>query len=95
MFARVTPYKMKPGSREAASAILETLKDRIMALEGIQHFVNVMDDDGRGYVFALTTQPEMTAENAEKIKGLWAQFADHLEVPVAPPEEYTVIADWT
>ena len=39
MYARITSYKMKPGSREAATAILNGLKADILALPGIVRFI--------------------------------------------------------
>ena len=53
MFARITHYKMKPGSRDAAMKVLESLREQIMGMPGMHHFLNVMNADGSGYV-ALT-----------------------------------------
>ncbi|WP_068110112.1 hypothetical protein [Tropicimonas marinistellae] len=93
MFARITPYKMKAGSREATTAIMDGLKSRIMELEGMTHFINVIDGDGKGYVVALTTNPEMSEETAAKVKALWGAFSEYLEMEPAA-ESYDVIADW-
>jgi hypothetical protein len=94
MYARITTYKMKPGSREAATEILHGLKGEIMALPGLTQFINTLDDAGTGYVVALTTLPEPPPDSAERIKALWSRFGDHL---AAPPEAvtYPVIADWS
>ncbi|MDV7142501.1 hypothetical protein R3X27_07375 [Tropicimonas sp. TH_r6] len=93
MFARVTHYKMKPGSRAAATEIMHGLQADILALPGMVRFINVMNDDGSGHVVALSTVETMDAETANKVTKLWGAFADHLE---GPPERgsYHVIADW-
>jgi hypothetical protein len=94
MYARVTPYKMKPGSAAAATKVLNSLKDRIMALPGQATFLNVLNDEhGTGYVVSTTDLAEMPADSVEKIKALWASFEGFL---VEPPVSgsYAVIADW-
>ena len=95
MYARVTPYKMKPGSKAAATKIMEALKDRIMALPGQKGFLNIMnDEDGTGYVISTTENAETTPETVEKFNALWATFKDHLiEQPTAAT--YDVVADWS
>jgi len=94
MYARITPYKMKAGTRDTATALLQSLKDQIMALEGMRHFINVMNDDGAGYVISLVESQAASEANVERVKAIWANFADHLEaMPV--PQGYEVIADWT
>ena len=35
MFARITHYKMKPGSRDAATDLLNSLRDQIMSMPGM------------------------------------------------------------
>jgi hypothetical protein len=94
MYARITPYKMKPGSQAAATQIMNALKDKIMALEGQHSFLNVSNDaDGTGYVISTTENAESTPETLEKIKALWGAFAEHLvEQPTA--STYDVVADW-
>ncbi|MCK0138207.1 hypothetical protein [Aliiroseovarius sp. F47248L] len=94
MYARVTPYKMKPGSKAAATKIMESLKDKIMALPGQKSFLNVMnDDEGSGYVISTTELAEMSPETGEKVKALWSAFSEFLENdPKA--KSYTVIANW-
>ncbi|MDU8913389.1 hypothetical protein [Aestuariicoccus sp. MJ-SS9] len=93
MFARVTKYKMKPGSRDAATALLNQLKEKIMAMNGMHNFVNVMNEDGSGYVISVVESQETSDANAEKVAALWGQFADYLESPPTP-EGYDVIANW-
>lgn len=93
MYARITPYKMKPGSKDTATKILNTLKSQIMALPGIHQFINVMDENGSGYVVSLTDVKTASAETNEKIKKIWSGFAEHLEAsPTA--STYDLIADW-
>lgn len=93
MYARITPYKMKPGSREAATEIMNGLKTEILALPGMTRFINVMDDDGSGYVVALTSLPDVAPEAMERIAALWSRFGTYLE---ATPEArtYDLMADW-
>ncbi|SDJ29026.1 hypothetical protein [Aliiruegeria lutimaris] len=93
MFARVTNYKMKPGSRAAATEIMNSLKADILALPGMTRFINVMNDDGNGYVIALSTEEAMDSDTANKVNQLWGAFSEHLE---GPPDRasFHVIADW-
>jgi len=93
MFARVTKYKMKPGSREAATELMNRLKSEIMGMPGMHNFVNVMNDDGSGYVISVVESQATSDANAEKVKALWGQFAEHLE-GAPTPEGYDVIANW-
>lgn len=93
MFARVTKYKMKPGSRDAATALLSQLKDSIMGMNGMHNFVNVMNEDGSGYVISVVESEGTSDANAKQVQALWGQFAEHLEgQPTA--EGYDVIANW-
>ena len=90
MYARITPYKMKPGSQAAAVAIMNALKDKIMALPGQHSFLNVSNDgDGTGYVISTTEIADQAPETAEKIKALWGAFSEHL---VEQPTAHTY--DW-
>lgn len=93
MFARITPFKMKKSHRDEAIALLDKLKPEIMGLPGMRHFTHAMDEDGRGYVVSLVESREVSEGNADKVKALWANFADHLETQ-PKPEGYEVIADW-
>ncbi len=94
MYARVTNYKMKPGSREAATKVMEGLREQILALPGIVKFINVMKDDGTGVVVALSTNQTMDEETAARVQALWSNFMEFLE---SPPErgDFHVVADWT
>lgn len=94
MYARITPYKMKPGTRDAAEAKLNELKDQILGLPGMQHFLNVMNDDGSGYVISTVVDKATSDDNAEQVKAIWGNFAELLEAKPTP-EGFDVIADWT
>ncbi len=94
MYARITPYKMKPGSKAEAMKIMDGLKERILALPGQNQFMNVMNDkDGTGYVISTTTNEVSSDETAKKIAALWGAFKDHL-VEQPTPSTYDVVADW-
>ncbi|MEM9394875.1 MAG: hypothetical protein AAGA38_13525 [Pseudomonadota bacterium] len=94
MFARVTPYKMKPGTRDDAMALMEQLRSKIMGMPGMHNFINVMSEDGSGYVISVVESEAASNANAETVKSLWAEFAPMLEaMPV--PEGYDVMANWT
>lgn len=93
MHARITRYKMKPGSTEAARQLQDKLRGEIMGLPGMRHFYNAMAEDGSGYIVSLIEPSEVAADNAERTKAIWANFSDLLEgMPV--PETFEVIADW-
>lgn len=94
MFARITRFQLKPGARDAAMATMESMKADIMALPGLKAFINVMDDDGKGYVVSLVESRALSDANADKVTALWTRMADHLaEMPV--PEGFDVGAHWT
>jgi hypothetical protein len=94
MFARVTNYKMKPGSKDAATVIMNSLKSEIMGMPRIHNFINVMNDDGSGCVISVVESEETSNANAAKVAELWGAFSDHLE---AAPNAvgYDVVADWS
>ena len=94
MFARVTPYRLKPGERDAAIATMEAMKSDILALPGMQQFLNVMNDDESGYVIAVVENRATSDANAERVKALWGRMGPHLaEMPV--PQGGDVVANWT
>lgn len=94
MFARVTEYKMKQGTREEATAMMEKLKPQIMGMPGIHSFTNVMNDDGTGYVVSLVESQATSDANAAKVAALWANFAPMMET--APKAVgFDVMAHWT
>jgi hypothetical protein len=93
MYARITPFKMKPGSKKDATKLVEGLKSQIMALPGVHQFINVMDDNGAGYVISLTDIETPSPETNEKIKNIWSGFAEYLEAPPVAAT-YGLIAHW-
>ncbi|QGX97532.1 hypothetical protein EI983_04255 [Roseovarius faecimaris] len=94
MFARVTHYRMKPGSKDAATEKMNALKAEILGMPGMHNFINVMNDDGTGYVIAVVESEESSNANAEKVAALWSNFAEFM---LAPPEPvgYDVVANWS
>lgn len=93
MFARITQYQMKPDSKQAATELMHSLKDQIMGMPGIQNFVNVMNEDGSGYVIAVVESEASSDANNEKVAALWSQFSDHL-LSTPKPVGYDVVANW-
>jgi hypothetical protein len=94
MFARVTQFKMKPGTREAATAKMEELRGQILGMPGMHNFINVMNEDGSGYVVSIVESEATSNANAPKVAELWGAFADYLEA-VPTPQGYDVIANWS
>jgi len=94
MFARITNYKMKPGSRDAATDVLNSLRDQIMGMPGMHHFLNVANEDGSGYVVSVVESEAVSNANADKVAKIWSNFSDYLEGP-PKTEGYDVIANWS
>ena len=94
MYARITPFKLKPGSRDAATKLVNSLRSEIMGLPGTKHFINVINDDGSGYVVSLNESKETSDGNNEAVAQIWGKFAEHLEA-MPTPEGYDVIAAWS
>jgi hypothetical protein len=94
MFARVTPYKMKPGTRDAATERLHSMKDMIMGMPGMKQFINVMNDDGTGYVIAVVESEAASNANAETVKAAWGRMAEFLE-EMPTPQGYDVVVAWS
>jgi hypothetical protein len=94
MFARVTHYKMKPGTRDDATKLLDSLRDQIMGMPGMVHFVNVMNGDGSGYVVSVVESEASSDANADRVAALWSKFSPFMEGPPRA-EGYDVIANWT
>jgi hypothetical protein len=94
MYARITPFKMKPGTKAVATERLGTMKDVIMGMPGMQQFINVMNEDGTGYVIAIVESEEASNANAETVKSAWGQMAEFLEV-MPTPQGYDVVVDWS
>lgn len=84
MFARVTKYRMKPESIGEATALLYELKPKIMALPGLMNFINVMNDDGNGYIVSVVESEELANASQEQVAALWAMFGDYLAEPPSP-----------
>lgn len=93
MFARITPFKMKAGSRDEARKIMDRLKDQIMGLKGMKHFVCAMNEDGSGYVVALVESKAASDANQPKVRELWANFSTLLERQ-PEPQGFDVIEEW-
>ena len=81
MFARISRYRMKPESIDAAMALLNELKPQIMSLPGMLNFINVINEDGSGYVVSVVESEEISNANQDKVQAIWARFADHLAEP--------------
>jgi hypothetical protein len=93
MYARITPYKMKSGSKDEAVVLLDTVKGDILKLPGMVQFINVMNDDGSGYIVSLSSNADTPPETQVKIQAIWATFSDILEA-IPTPENFEVVADW-
>ena len=93
MFARITPYQLKPGAIDDAMAKADELRDRIMALPGMLSFTNAVNADGKGYVISTVTDRETSDANMDKVKALWGEMAPFLaDMPV--PEAYDHVQHW-
>jgi hypothetical protein len=84
---------MKPGSKDATTAIMNSLKSEIMGMPGIHNFINVANDDGSGYVISVVESEATSNANAAKVAELWGAFSDYME---AAPKAvgYDVVANW-
>jgi hypothetical protein len=94
MFARVTPYRLKPGTRDAALKTLEQMKAEILALPGLKQFINILSDDGTGNVISVVESKEISDANADQVRALWGRMAGHL-VEMPKPDSGDVVANWT
>lgn len=94
MFARITNYKMKAESMDAANALLEQIKPQVMALPGMVRFINCHDETGAGYVISIVDSEEASDANQAAVQAIWANFADFLELPPTP-QGFGVAADWS
>lgn len=84
MFARVTKYRMRPESIEPAIDLLQQLKPQIMEMPGLKHFINVIDDDGNGYVVSISESEAISDANQPQVLALWSKFSDYLAEPPSP-----------
>jgi hypothetical protein len=94
MFSRVTPYQLKPGAREAAIATMNEMKADIMALPGMQKFINVIGENGHGYVISIVESKEMSDSNSDKVMALWSRMGAHLAA-MPKPDGGDVVAHWS
>ncbi|MBS9718229.1 hypothetical protein ACFFUT_17765 [Pseudohalocynthiibacter aestuariivivens] len=84
MFARITTYKLKPGTVEASEKMLERIKPQILALAGLKHFINAVDADGNGYIISIVESEEISNANQAKVAELWQSFGEFLAEPPKP-----------
>ena len=94
MVARITKYKVRAAARDEAIEILNSLKKRIMSLQGMQQFINTMNPDGSGYVITLVRSAEDVEKNESDAQEIWSNFGQFLESEPMP-EDFEVIANWT
>ena len=94
MFSRVTPYQLKPGEHDAAIATMNEMKADIMALPGLKQFINVIGEDGKGFVISVVESKEVSDGNMERVKALWGRMGPHLAA-IPTPEGGEVVADWS
>ena len=91
---RITRFRMRPDAIEAARALVGGLQAEIMAQPGMLRCIIVMNEDGRGYVLALTDERGGEPESVDRVRMLWHKFRDHLE-EAPEPEIFAVVADWS
>ena len=94
MFARITPYQMKPEKMEEALALIEKLKPRIMGLPGLKQLINLSNDDGSGYIISVVESQATSDQNAAAVQAIWAEFKDHLQ-SMPTPQGYGVNCNWS
>ena len=78
MFARVTPYRLKPGTIDAATERAQSLKERIMGMRGTKEFIDVVDADGNGCIISIVETEEVSDANADKVKAIWSDMSEFL-----------------
>lgn len=93
MQARITRFKMREDSFDAARELLHQLQGEIMGQPGVGRCIIVMNPDGSGHVVALIDERGSSAEAVDGVRILWHRFHDYLEA-VPDPEIFEVIADW-
>lgn len=93
MFARITPYKLKPGTVEAATERAREMKDEIMDLPGMVEFINTVNEDGSGYIVSLIESREVSESNTQRVREIWGRMSEYLaEMPT--PQGYDVVDHW-
>ena len=93
-YVRVTKFKMKSGKVDEAVARMQSMKDKIVGLPGIQQFINCANDDGAGYVISVLESKAVADANVESLAAIWGQFADLLE-EMPTPEGFEMRANWS
>lgn len=94
MFARVTNFKMKAEDLDDATALVNSLRDQILGLPGLHQFINVINQDGRGYILSFYDSEAVANANPGKVAEIWLAFASHLEVPPSAAG-FDVVANWS
>ena len=94
MYAKVTRYKTKSGMASESLALMEQMKERIMSLPGLTQFLNIMDEDGAGYVIGIWTDREAAFANEQREAEMWQAYADYLD-PLEATKGHEVRANWT
>ena len=94
MYARITRFRIKPANLDAAAAKVEELKPRILALPGMQRFINVGNESGDGYVISIVDEQAVSNPGTEQIQAIWAEMGQFLDGAPEAPEVFRVIADW-
>lgn len=93
MYARITPYQLKPGTVAAATARARELKPEIMALPGMIEFTNAVNENGSGYIISLVESREVSEGNVQRVREIWGKMGEFLaEMPT--PEGYDVVDHW-
>ena len=84
---------MREDSAAAARSLIDSLKGEILALPGMKGCINVMNEDGSGYVISLIDDAGTSAESVDRVRAIWHKFHDHVET-ITSPEIFEVISDW-
>ena len=82
---------MREGSRDDATEILNSMKQRILELQGIRQFISTMNANGSGYVVVLVDSAEDADANEAEAQEIW--FGEFPEGPPLP-ENFDLIANW-
>lgn len=93
MQARITRFRMKPDSVQAARGLMDDLRSEILDQPGVRHMLIVMNDDGAGYVIGQIDASGASPEAVDRVRRLWHKFHDLLDA-TPDPEIYEVFADW-
>lgn len=93
MFARITPYKLKPGTTEVATQRAREMKDEIMGLPGMIEFINMVNEDGVGYIVSLVESSEQSEANLQRVREIWGRMGEFL-VEMPTPQGYEVVDHW-